>query len=95
MEFPREVRHALDEIGTETLEGTLAYERGCEGSKFHSPTPLILHEVTLTSGRIVMLCGTCKDNYAVVTLLLDRDKDSWPVRRQFGNVIRALAQEGR
>jgi len=47
-------------------------------------------------GSAAMLCGTCADNLAVLQHLLNQHDGalSWPVRRSFGNLIRALAERG-
>jgi hypothetical protein len=92
--FPEEVRQALDEVGSEGL-GILALDTECEGTAFHTPIPLILHEIKLASGRTVKLCGVCRDNYNVLVHLLEAGKIDWPLRRRFSNAIRALGLEGR
>lgn len=42
------------------------------------------------------LCGTCRDNlYVLLQMLHATDGDlGWPVRREFGNDLRALALRG-
>ena len=71
-------------------------DRHCEGAKFHSPSPLMLHDVRLfKKGPVVLVCGTCRDNLAILTDLME-DNDGelpWIVRREFGNLIRALAED--
>ena len=77
----------------------------CEGARFHSPTPLFVQETALVSedwGRpnaaspTAMLCGTCRDNLAVLQAMLGAHNGalSWEVRREFGNDIRRLAAQG-
>lgn len=102
--FPRMVLGALEELGSDDLGDLLAVDAECEGARFHSPTPLLVRRVAL--GRegtsppqpppTAMLCGTCADNLAVIRHLLVKSGGdlSWPVRREFGNTIRALAVKG-
>lgn len=79
----------------------------CEGSRFHSPTPLFVSTVRLVpeqwpgqanaqSSPQVSLCGTCRDNLAVLQQILYATGGNvpWQVRREFGNTIRALADRG-
>lgn len=95
MPFPQRVREALAETDCSGLSGVPALDRVCTGAKFHSPTPLLLHEVRLGEGpeQTVWLCGTCCDNLSVLRhLLVQNDGDlPWAVRREFGNLIRAIA----
>ena len=72
--------------------GVLADGYRCEGSKFHSPQPLIVTEYDLGEDESVMLCGTCTGNLTVLMSLLEAHKGSlpWEARREFGNMIRAL-----
>ena len=92
MPVPKHVRATLAETDTSALPGTLSYDRECAGAKFHSPTPLLLTEVALGE-ESVWLCGTCCDNLRVLQhLLAEHDGDlPWTVRREFGNLIRAIA----
>lgn len=77
-------------------------EHDCEGSKFHSPNPLLVYEVDLVPWddriqvHIAWLCGTCRGNLWVYQeLLKEREGDiPWDVQRSFGNQIRALAKQG-
>lgn len=98
MPFPRMVLAAVEEVGYEA-EGILTVDRECEGAKFHSPHPLMVSEVPLCEGAgapVVLLCGTCADNLSILRHLLVRNNGRlpWPVRREFGNTIRALALQG-
>jgi hypothetical protein len=91
--FPKQAAAALAKTDTSVLIGVLATEgRQCEGAKFHSPNPLLLSEVEVR-GTVVLLCGTCLANLRVLQhLLVKNDGDlPWPVLRDFGNQIRALA----
>jgi hypothetical protein len=75
------------------LPGRLAdHPLTCQGARYHSPQPLLLHETLLPDGRMVLLCGTCRNNLGVLQLLLqEHGKElAWPVRREFGNTLRAL-----
>lgn len=79
-----------------------AHAHDCEGSKFHSPTPLILHRVDLVpwdnTGEKVYakLCGTCRENLWVYQQILQKNNGEieWELQRCFGNKIRALAKRG-
>lgn len=83
-----------------TLPGSLNTNDSCEGAKFHSPTPLIVRRLPLWPGMAsievdgVWLCGTCADNLAIYQhlLLQESGKIDWEVRREFGNLIRAIGQ---
>lgn len=92
MTFPKQAREALDATDTSGLPGVLAYDRACEGAKFHSPNPLLLNEVPV-AGEVVLLCGTCLANLRVLQHLMRQTdhRPPWPVLRDFGNQIRALA----
>lgn len=79
----------------------LADDRMCVGARFHSPQPLLLHEVDLDvwsgrKGEQVFLCATCRDNLSVLQDLLKEHNGilPWKVRREFGNQIRALGMRG-
>jgi hypothetical protein len=99
MPLPTQIQAVLEEVGDSGLSGTPALDQGCAGAKFHSPSPLILHEVALApsgEGETAWLCGTCRDNLAVLRHLLVTSDGAlpWVVRREFGNLIRALALRG-
>jgi hypothetical protein len=83
---------ALDAGNRGKLPGRINDDELCQGAKFHSPTPLVVHAVTV-SGR-EWLCATCRDNLAVFRHLLAEAGGSlpWPVARCFGNRLRALAE---
>lgn len=86
----------LARVDPDALPGSPADEsdRSCEGAKFHSPSPLLLHDVELPSGRRARLCGSCRDNLVVLQRLHQVEPDlPWEVRREFGNRLRALLQE--
>lgn len=93
MPFPRRVRSELAQTDTSDLSGDLSYDRVCEGAKFHSPNPLVLHTVSVGTKEL-LLCGTCRANLEVLRHLLAHNGGEldWPVRREFGNQIRAIAE---
>lgn len=82
-----------------------AWSHVCEGSKFHTPTPMVVDSYPLVPAtwgplrvlpsQTVWLCGTCRDNLTLLQQIwvsLDGDVP-WLVRREFGNTIRALTQQ--
>lgn len=89
--IPNAIATALRDVAPSTLPGRLvAPELDCEGAAFHSPNPLLLHEIEIGS-QTVLLCGTCRANLAVLRALLDHHGElPWPVRREFGNRLRTL-----
>lgn len=87
--IPGPIADALPTDAEQRLGAYLADEgRVCEGAKFHSPNPLVLHEVRLPGGREVLLCGTCRDQLRVLHLL--GPNPDWSVARCFGNRVRLL-----
>jgi hypothetical protein len=88
--LPERTAKLLATVDTSHLPGTLAEEHSCVGAKFHSPTPLIVHQVDV-GGRTVWMCGTCRDNLAVYQTVLAHDPE-WRTRREFGNALRAVAE---
>jgi hypothetical protein len=103
MPLPEHTRALLYAAGTWHLPGDP--EAVCEGSRFHSPTPMFVAEVPLipaswgeehsVASRRLRLCGTCRDNLAILRQIFvsTRGQVPWEVRREFGNTIRALAEE--
>jgi hypothetical protein len=91
MTFPNAIKAALRDVDPNTLPGRPTTDgQVCAGAKFHSPTPLVLHEVEI-NGQPVQLCGTCRSNLGVLRALLTRHGElPWPVRREFGNRLREL-----
>lgn len=75
----------------------------CEGSKFHSPTPLLCTKVDLRElvenaeapSDAVWLCGVCAANLRIFVLLMVSTEGDleWGVRREFGNRIRDLGMK--
>lgn len=90
MPVPPLIRERLAAADVERLPGVPADE-ACQGAKHHSPRPLVLHDVALPDGTTVLLCGTCQDNLQTLEFLRTAGPLDWPVRREFGNQIRALA----
>jgi hypothetical protein len=91
MTFPTAIAGALRNVDRSKLPGRPATDgQLCAGAKFHSPTPLVLHDVEI-NGEPVQLCGTCRSNLGVLRALLDTHGElPWPVRREFGNRLREL-----
>lgn len=88
MPLPYHIKKALLAKGEEPLEAE------CEAAKFHSPTPLLVYKRRVGE-RTAIICGTCEDNLTVYLKLLEANDGElpWEVRREFGNLLRALAQE--
>jgi hypothetical protein len=91
MTFPNAIKQALRNVDLSKLPGQPTTDgQLCAGAKFHSPTPLVLHDVEV-DGKTVQLCGTCRSNLGVLRALLDTHGElAWPVRREFGNRLREL-----
>lgn len=105
MTVPAKIGELLAQTDVSTLPGTLNTEDLCEGARFHSPNPLLVVEVTIvdpswpgvvTLGDRVWLCRNCADNLRVYQRLLGQFSGNleWPVRREFGNMIRAIGDRG-
>lgn len=104
MTIPAKVGEMLAQGDLSTIPGTLNFEDNCAGAKFHSPNPLIVQYVPLLDpvwsgagslGPLVWLCSTCLDNLRVYQHLLAEHEGQleWPIRREFGNLIRALGDD--
>ena len=93
MHFPRATAAAIGELELNSLTGIFSIGLSCVGAKFHSPRPLVLHEVLLPGDRTVHLCAVCRDNLQVLNELVNAFDGElpWRVRREFGNQLRALA----
>lgn len=89
MKFPQAISQALRGVDPSTLPGQVSEGLECAGAKFHSPGPLVLHEVTV-AGQQVLLCGTCRDNADVLRTVIDVNRDDLPWRREIGNQMRFL-----
>jgi hypothetical protein len=102
--LPANVAKAIEEYfgtGATPERGQFIGDESCAGARFHSPSPLTVEEVPLSpdedsNGPAVLLCPTCAANLAVLKALLWETNGilPWPVRRDFGNQLRALAFRG-
>jgi hypothetical protein len=72
-------------------EGEKTWLHQCAGARYHSPTPLLVSAVSVDEAS-EWLCGTCEDNLAVFLTLMNGSNGTldWAVRREFGNLLRAL-----
>lgn len=88
----REVLQLLQDAPQVPLPGIPAHDHDCQGSRFHSPRPMIVHrtEMPHRPGEPIYLCGTCLDNVRLLAALETTTTVPWPARRTFGNTIRAL-----
>lgn len=107
MSVPPTILRLIDQVHGLSLPGVLAESPvSCEAAKHHSPRPLIvneyrvlkdglesIHSVTDEPGTAWM-CGTCADNVRVALALFEAHGGvlPWQVRREFGNLVRAIAQ---
>lgn len=75
------------------LPGILTSEHECQGAKFHSPRPMVVHSFPMprSEGELIYLCGTCADNVKTLLALETQGEVPWPVKRCFGNLTRAAA----
>lgn len=103
MALPRAIRRECEarlsqldtDLGFESTGGLARLGGDCEGSRYHSPRPLMTYRVALDDGAIVQLCGTCRDNLRLLRNLLDEDAPlPWDALREFGNRIRDLGRRG-
>lgn len=97
MEFPKTIKSALERYPMVNPPSiAYSYEHACEGARHHSPMPLVVHLVTISDkAREVWLCPTCRDNLKVLRhFIVEHNGDvPWVLRREFGNILRALAFE--
>jgi hypothetical protein len=91
--IPREVLTLIEESPHMELPGIPTREHECQGSKFHSPRPMVVHPFPMphTPGEMIYLCGTCSDNVRLLLALEAQGEVPWTVKRCFGNLIRAVA----
>lgn len=84
----------LAEHGTPTGDGRAAIHP-CEGTKFHSPSPLTTICYEAYPGKQVWLCPTCLSKLQCFLFLHGSDPAAmtWDVMREFGNQIRLFGQE--
>lgn len=94
--IPGEVLALLKDTPSAELPGLPAEVHACQGAKFHSPRPMIVHRFRVdgpSGERVIHLCGTCEDNVRLLMALLKARTDvPWRVRRCFGNQVRSVAE---
>lgn len=92
--IPGEVLSFVEETPLAELPGVPTVQHTCQGAKFHSPRPMIVHAFPIED-EIVYLCGTCSDNVQVLLTLLKGHNGQipWPVQRHFGNLARSVAYQ--
>lgn len=80
-----------DALTDHPIEGEKTWLHGCVGARYHSPTPLLVKQVEIDEAA-EWLCGTCEDNLGVFLSLMTTSNGTlpWAVRREFGNLLRAL-----
>lgn len=88
----RDVLQVIQDAPHLELPGIPAHDHDCQGSRFHSPRPMIVHRTEMPGnpGEHLYLCGTCLDNMRLLTTLQQACPLPWTARRCFGNTIRAL-----
>lgn len=107
MTVPPNLLRLIAQVGGLNLPGVLAEApTACEAAKHHSPRPLLVceYEVRRDGLRLieavedvpgtVWLCGTCAANVEVALALFASHGGAlpWQARREFGNLVRAIAQ---
>lgn len=107
MSVPPTIARLLSQAGALALPGFLAVaDTACEAAKHHSPRPLLLRaylvsaegvnpiDVGVDESGAVTMCGTCADNVEVAVALFASHGGilPWQARREFGNLVRAIAQ---
>lgn len=105
MTVPPTMLALIHQVGGLQVQGVLADTQECEGSKYHTPSPLVLRPYTLSSfkkiemvptddddEKAIWLCGTCVANLNIFLSLMEATEGNmpWEVRREFGNLIRLL-----
>lgn len=84
----------------------LAEAQKCDGSRYHTPTPLLIDRYRYAGGGHVYpitaalqdgdvrLCGTCAENLRVfLQLMVATSGDMpWEAQREFGNSIRRIGK---
>lgn len=88
--IPGEVLAHIEGSPALELPGVLTNAHECQGSKFHSPRPMVVHPFPAL-GEMIYLCGTCSDNVRLLLALQAQGEVPWTVKRCFGNLIRAVA----
>jgi hypothetical protein len=107
MSVPPTILRLIGQTGGLGLPGVLAESPvACEAAKHHSPRPLLVREYRVTRTGLepldevteekgtVWLCGTCAANIEVALALFEAHDGTlpWQARREFGNLVRAIAQ---
>lgn len=87
-----EVLAQIEESPRAELPGITTDQHECQGSKFHSPRPMVVHPFPMphAPGELIYLCGTCSDNVRLLLALQEQGEVPWRVKRCFGNLIRAV-----
>ena len=91
--IPGEVLAHIERSPLQELPGILADEHTCQGSKFHSPRPMVVHPFSMphTPEGMIYLCGTCMDNVQLLLAIQAQGEVPWSVQRCFGNLTRSVA----
>lgn len=91
--IPGEVRALIGISPNLDPPGIPAIEHECQGAKFHSPRPMVVHPFPMPQnpGEKIYLCGTCADNVQLLLAFEAQGPVPWTVKRCFGNLIRAVA----
>lgn len=107
MTVPPTILRLIAQAGGLVLPGVLAESPvACEAARHHSPRPLLVREYRVTKSGLevfdgpasepgtVWLCGTCASNVMVALALFEAHNGvlPWQARREFGNLVRAIAQ---
>lgn len=105
MVVPRHIAEHIDSMGLRQQGYHFADEFPCEGAQFHSPVPLVTFQVSLVGptwpdmhdmgndNPHVYLCGTCRNNLRLYQEMMETGMN-WPLKREFGNYLRKLADQG-
>lgn len=107
MVMPARVTEAVREhhLGAPSPSWQYAIGIECRGAVYHSPAPMTVGLCWITPEPLrpkdaeewtAWLCPTCAGNLRVLQDLLVAMEGEvpWPVRREFGNQVRALALNG-
>lgn len=107
MSVPPTIARLVSQAGALGLPGLLAVaDSACEAAKHHSPRPLLVRAYRVSVEGVnpididqdepgaVTMCGTCADNVEVAVALFASHGGvlPWQARREFGNLVRAIAQ---
>lgn len=94
MALPENLAQELELTDEVVADGVLADGLECEAALYHSPNPLVVFRVELGDGSRAWLCGTCRANLEVFRHMRATydEQMPWPLRREFGNRLRALGE---